>query len=91
MKSCSFASAFMRMRSPSSAPPERLRVGSIATTATRRSGKKRTMRFRISSVSEDLPAPPVPVMPTTGGRFSVLRRERAQPRDGRLVALLEQR
>ncbi len=72
MNTCSLASAFMRMRSPSRAPPERRRVGSIATTAIRRSGKNRTTRLSSSSVSEDLPAPPVPVMPMTGGRFRVL-------------------
>jgi hypothetical protein len=66
MNTCSAASEFMRMRSPSSAPPLRRRVGSIATTATLRSGKWRTKRISNSSVRLDLPAPPVPVMPTTG-------------------------
>ena len=45
---------------------ERRRVGSIATTAIWRSGKARTKRCSSSSVSELLPAPPVPVMPMTG-------------------------
>ena len=40
--------------------------GSTASTAMRRSGKNRSRRERISSVTELLPAPPVPVMPTTG-------------------------
>ncbi len=69
MNTCGLASAFMRIRSPSSAPPVRRRVGSMASTATRRSGKQRTTRLSSSSVSDDLPAPPVPVMPITGGRF----------------------
>ena len=55
------------MRSPSRAPPPLRRVGSMARTATRSlsswsSRKRRTS----SSVSEDLPEPPVPVMPSTG-------------------------
>jgi hypothetical protein len=58
---------FMRIRSPSSAPPPLRRVGSTASTAMRSlsswsSRKRRTS----SSVSEDLPEPPVPVMPSTG-------------------------
>ena len=66
MKTFSAASEFMRMRSPSSAPPERRRVGSIATTAIWRSGKWRTKRCSSSSFRLDLPAPPVPVRPMTG-------------------------
>ena len=59
--------AFMRMRSPSRAPPDLRRDGSIETTAMfRRSPWSRRMRRISSSVSEDLPAPPVPVMPSTG-------------------------
>ena len=59
--------AFMRMRSPSNAPPLLRRDGSIEITAMRMSSSwSRRMRRMISSVSEDLPAPPVPVMPTTG-------------------------
>ena len=59
--------AFIRMRSPSRAPPPRRRVGSMASTAMRSlsswsSRKRRTS----SSVSDDLPEPPVPVMPSTG-------------------------
>ena len=57
----------MRIRSPSSAPPLRRRVGSIATTAIWRRGKCRTKRLSSSSVRLDLPAPPVPVMPIDGG------------------------
>ncbi len=56
----------MRMRSPSSAPPVRRRVGSTASTAMALSGKLASSRLRISSVTDDLPAPPVPVMPITG-------------------------
>jgi hypothetical protein len=59
--------AFMRMRSPSSAPPLLRREGSIEMTATRSLSPWSRRRRRISSsVSEDLPAPPVPVMPSTG-------------------------
>ncbi len=59
--------AFIRIRSPSSAPPPLRRVGSTASTAMRSlsswsSRKRRTS----SSVSEDFPEPPVPVMPSTG-------------------------
>ena len=54
------------MRSPSSAPPVRRRVGSTEITAMRISGKFARKRLSSSSVTEDLPAPPVPVMPMTG-------------------------
>ncbi|TWG89477.1 hypothetical protein L599_004200000050 [Luteimonas sp. J16] len=59
-------SEFMRMRSPSSAPPVRRRVGSTETTAMRICGKQDRKRLSSSSVTELLPAPPVPVMPMTG-------------------------
>ena len=59
-------SEFMRMRSPSSAPPVRRRVGSTETTAMRICGKLARKRLSSSSVTLDLPAPPVPVMPMTG-------------------------
>jgi hypothetical protein len=59
--------AFMRMRSPSSAPPDLRRDGSIEITAMfSASPWSRRMRRISSSVSEDLPAPPVPVMPSVG-------------------------
>ena len=72
--------AFMRMRSPSRAPPLLRRDGSIEITATRgvsfwssrmitgtRAVSLSRRRRRISSsVRDDLPAPPVPVMPSTG-------------------------
>ena len=58
---------FIRMRSPRSAPPPRRRVGSIAKTAMRNlSWLSRRIRRTNSSVSDDLPEPPVPVMPSTG-------------------------
>jgi hypothetical protein len=64
---CGESIAFIRIRSPSSAPPPRRRVGSIATTATRTlSSWSRRSRRTSSSVSDDLPDPPVPVMPSTG-------------------------
>jgi hypothetical protein len=59
--------AFMRMRSPSSAPPLLRRDGIDGDDATRRLSSWSRRRRRISSsVSDDLPAPPVPVMPSTG-------------------------
>ena len=65
---CSGASiAFMRMRSPSSAPPDLRRDGSIEMIAIcSRSSWSSRKRRTSSSVSELLPAPPVPVMPSTG-------------------------
>src|SRR4030065_520083 len=59
--------AFMRMRSPSSAPPVRFREGSTAMTAIFRASFWSRRKRRISSsVSELLPEPPVPVMPSVG-------------------------
>ena len=59
--------AFMRIRSPSSAPPLLRRDGSIEITATCSASPWSRRRRRISSsVRLDLPAPPVPVMPITG-------------------------
>ena len=59
--------AFMRMRSPSKAPPLLRREGSIDITAIRSSSPwSKRIRRTSSSVNEDLPAPPVPVMPKTG-------------------------
>ena len=66
MKTRGERSEFMRMRSPSSAPPVRRRVGSTEITAMRMAGKACRKRLMISSVTELLPAPPVPVRPTTG-------------------------
>lgn len=64
---CGWLIAFMRMRSPSSAPPDLRRDGSIEITAMRRRSCWSSRKRRISSsVSEDLPAPPVPVTPSTG-------------------------
>ena len=65
MFGCSIA--FMRMRSPSSAPPDLRRDGSMETIAIF-SASRWSMRKRrtSSSVSELLPAPPVPVMPSVG-------------------------
>ena len=65
MFGCSIA--FMRMRSPSSAPPDLRRDGSMEMIAIF-SASRWSMRKRrtSSSVSELLPAPPVPVMPSVG-------------------------
>ena len=64
---CQGEMAFMRMRSPKSAPPLLRRDGSIEITAIRIASfwSKRKRRIN-SSVNDDLPAPPVPVMPMTG-------------------------
>ena len=64
---CQGAIAFMRIRSPSSAPPLLRRDGSIEMTAmcSRSCWSSRSRRIS-SSVRLDLPAPPVPVMPRTG-------------------------
>ena len=63
--------AFMRMRSPSSAPPVLRRVGSTERIAIfSLSSWSRRKRRTSSSVSELLPAPPVPVMPSTGAGFA---------------------
>ena len=74
----------MRMRSPSSAPPVRRRVGSTASTAICSLGKL-LHEARQQLIGEvDLPAPPVPVMPTTGPRAaqraSAARSARAERR-----------
>ena len=59
--------AFIRIRSPSRAPPPRRRVGSTAITAIRSLSCWSTRKRRTnSSVSDDFPDPPVPVMPSTG-------------------------
>ena len=55
----------MRIRSPNRAPPVRFRVGSMLKTAMRWSVRSARNRRTSSSVSDDFPAPPVPVMPTT--------------------------
>ena len=68
MKMFGCSMAFMRMRSPSSAPPVRLRDGSIEMMAILRRVVlvEAEAADRVSSVSDDLPAPPVPVMPSIG-------------------------
>jgi hypothetical protein len=64
--------AFIRMRSPSSAPPVLRRVGSTDSTAILSpSPWSRRKRRTSSSVSELLPAPPVPVTPRTGAGFAL--------------------
>ena len=75
MKIRSSRRLFMRIRSPSSAPPVRRRVGSTASTAIRVPGSHCTKRLSSSSVTVLLPAPPVPVIPTTGARWAVARQE----------------
>ena len=74
----------MRMRSPSSAPPPLRRVGSTASTAIRSlSSWSRRKRRTSSSVSDDLPEPPVPVMPSTGtGRPSSVEAARVRISSG---------
>ena len=73
----SAGSASIRARSPSSAPPERLDVGSTASTATVRPAARQADVSADSSV--DLPAPGGPVTPDhVRGRLA------AQPRGGDL-------
>ncbi len=66
MNRCSSESEFILILSPRSAPPVRLRVGSVASSATLLPGLSRWTLSMISSIRLDLPAPPVPVSPTTG-------------------------
>ncbi len=58
--------AFIRIRSPSKAPPVFLFEGSTETTAKRFSGKSKRKRRTNSSTIELFPAPPVPVIPRIG-------------------------
>ena len=58
--------AFMRMRSPRRAPLVLRFEGSTLIRPMRFSGKAARNRRTNSSTMEDLPAPPVPVMPKTG-------------------------
>ena len=62
----SLRSELIRIRSPRRAPPVRRRVGSTATIAISSCGNHSSSRATISSVTVLLPAPPVPVIPTTG-------------------------
>ncbi len=55
--------AFIRIRSPSNAPPVFLLEGSTEITPIYLSGKSIRKRRTNSSTSEDFPAPPVPVIP----------------------------
>ena len=57
---------FIRMRSPSKAPPVFRFVGSTETIAIFLSLKSIRKRRTSSSTNEDFPAPPVPVIPRTG-------------------------
>ena len=66
MNKLASVSEFILILSPSSAPPVFLRVGSVANKATLASGLSLLIRSMTSSIRLDLPAPPVPVTPTTG-------------------------
>ena len=57
---------FIRIRSPSNAPPVFFLDGSTEITAMVLSANAFKYRRTISSVTDDLPAPPVPVIPRTG-------------------------
>ena len=63
--------AFIRIRSPNNAPPVFLLDGSTDTIAICLSSKSIKNRLTNSSTNEDLPAPPVPVIPNTGTLLSV--------------------
>ncbi len=58
--------AFMRILSPKSAPPVFLLEGSTEISPIVFSGKSSRNLRTNSSTKEDLPAPPVPVIPSTG-------------------------
>ena len=60
---------FILIRSPRSAPPVRLRVGSTHNRQIFLSGLSRKIRNITSSNKLDFPAPPVPVKPITGTSF----------------------
>ncbi len=57
--------AFIRILSPKSAPPVFRLEGSTDTKPTVFSGKSIKKRLTNSSTKDDLPAPPVPVIPKT--------------------------
>ena len=57
---------FMRILSPKRAPPVFFLEGSTEIIAIFFSGFERKKRRTISSVKEDFPAPPVPVIPMIG-------------------------
>ncbi len=61
--------AFIRMRSPSNAPPVFRFVGSMDNIAILLSSTSFKKRRISSSVNELFPAPPVPVIPMTGMFF----------------------
>ena len=65
-----FDSEFIRILSPSNAPPVRLRVGSTHSKQTFLPGLSRWIRNINSSSKLDFPAPPVPVNPITGTSLS---------------------
>ena len=58
--------AFILILSPSKAPPVLRLEGSTDTIAMVLLGKSIKNRLTNSSTNEDLPAPPVPVIPKTG-------------------------
>ena len=58
--------AFIRIRSPKSAPPVFLFEGSTEIIPIVFLGKSIKKRRTNSSTKEDFPAPPVPVIPRTG-------------------------
>ncbi len=55
--------AFIRIRSPNKAPPVFRFEGSTETNPIVFSGKSIKKRLTNSSTKDDLPAPPVPVIP----------------------------
>ena len=58
--------AFIRIRSPSNAPPVFLLEGSTDINPIVFLGKSIKKRLTNSSTNDDFPAPPVPVIPRTG-------------------------
>ena len=86
MKTRSEPRALRRMRSPSRAPPVFLLVGSTERMAMVRVGWSARKRRTSSSVSDDLPAPPVPVMPRTGAGVGRLVVSTGSPSSMRVMA-----
>ena len=68
---CGRESEFIRIRSPNSEPPVLRFEGSTQTTPNFLLGNAFKNLCDNSSISDDLPAPPVPVMPKIFGASNV--------------------
>ncbi len=86
MKTRSEPRELSRIRSPRRAPPVRRLVGSTEMMAMVISGSSARKRRTSSSVSDDLPAPPVPVVPRTGEGLRGGRVPTSKPSSARVTA-----